>query len=114
MVPGVSTVNLTPTSVLEGSGSDGVPGVTELFQALHGQVRGATFTVTDVGIPMFPLSSIALTLRVAGPAALGVHVYVQVPPPEAVGQVVPPSVETSTPPPPPPVSPAVPEMPTAL
>src|SRR5690348_3368561 len=98
IVPGVSVVNLTPTSVLEASESAGVPGVTELFQTLHGQVRGVTVTLADAGVPMFPLSSVARALIVAVPAAAGVHVYVHVPRPDARCQVLPPSVETSTPP----------------
>src|SRR5689334_19709965 len=114
IVPGVSTVNLTPTSVLEGSESAGVPGVTELFQTLHGQARGATVTLADAGVPTFPLSSVARAWIVAVPAAPGVQVYVQLPRPDAGCQVVPPSVDTSTPPTTPPTSLAVPEMPMAL
>src|SRR5689334_7584076 len=100
IVPDVSAVNLTPTSVLEASESAGVPGVTD--------------TLADAGVPMFPLSSVARALIVAVPAAAGVHVYVHVPRPDAGCQVVPPSVETSTPPTTPPRSLAVPEMPSAL
>src|SRR4051794_6024979 len=109
MDPAVSTVNLTPTSVLVVSGSDGLPGVTELLHTLHGQLRGETVTATDAGVPMFPLSSVARARTVALPAAPGDQVYDQVPRPLAGCQVEP-SVDTSTPPTtPPPVSAAVPE-----
>src|SRR3954469_1122501 len=108
--PGVSTVNLTPTSVLVVSGSDGLPGVTELLYTLQGQLRGATVTGTDVASPMFALSSVARALRVALPAVPGDQVYDHVPRPLAGCQVEPPSVDTSTPPTtPPPESVAVPE-----
>src|SRR5689334_21909627 len=59
---------------------------------------------------MFPLSSVARTLTVAGPASAGTHAYDQLCQPVAGCQVEPPSVETSTPPTTPLTSLAVPLM----
>src|SRR5689334_18415495 len=62
---------------------------------------------------MFALSSLARTSIDAAPAVTGVHEYDQEARPVAGCQVLPPSVETSTPPTTPPVSVAVPLMFTA-
>src|SRR5919199_3808714 len=117
--PAVSLRNFTPTSVAEASGSAATPGVAVLDQILHVDVPVVPDPmVTDVpadGVSRLPLSSTArLLIVVEPPHAPAVHEYVQLPRPVATCQVVPPSVETSTPPTTPPVSVAVPLIVTLL
>src|SRR5262245_63219952 len=80
------------------------------FEIVGGVVSlDVTVTLTPApGVSTLPLSSVARLFRLTAPAMLAVHEKVQVPRPAAGCQVVPPSVETSTPPTRPPVSDAVP------
>src|SRR4029453_15173729 len=106
--PSASARNLRPISIALVSLSDGVFGVAEGDQIVHGQV---TLTATPaLAGPRLALSSAARALIWTEPRPLAVHEYVQLPRPLAGCQVWPPSVETSTPPTrPPPPSGAVPE-----
>ena len=113
----MSDRNLTPSSVDPGSPSSALAGVAVAFQIVHGQVRPAvTVTVTPAdGAPMLPLSSKARLFRITEPDPPTVHWNDQLVVPVADFQVLPPSVDTSTPTTtPPPVSDADPLMVTAL
>src|SRR5829696_6016294 len=108
-VPDTSERNRVPSSVPEASGSGPPGGPTVELHRLHGQVRAPTVTGTLTVEPMFALSSMARTMIDADPAMTGVQEYDQDARPVAGCQVLPPSVEISTPPTaPPPVSLAVP------
>src|SRR4051794_11753549 len=97
MYPLESDWNLTPTSVAVPSGSLATAGVA-LPQRLHGHVRPGTVTVTGADrAPRFALSSVARASSAAVPVDRGTHVYVHEVVPEAGCQLLPPSVETSTP-----------------
>ena len=107
--PLTSARKRTPSSTLPGSALSIVPGVAPLPQMLQGHWRPVTLMdTTAVGVSRLPLSSTARLLMVAEPLVSGVQLYVQLPRPVAGCQVVPPSVETSTPPTTPPTSLAVP------
>src|SRR5262249_29964746 len=81
----------------------------EAFQILHGQVRGATVTVTPAeGVSILPLSSTALLRMLMLPDLVGSQLKLHDERPPA-GCHGPPSIETSTPAStPPPASAAVP------
>src|SRR5471030_3296528 len=100
MKPAVLERNLTPSSVELVSPSSAFCGVAVDGQIVQGHVRVEAVIVTvrpADGVSMFPLSSNARLLIVAEPTTIGVHWYVQLVVPVAWFQVVPPSVETSTP-----------------
>src|SRR5512142_1241971 len=96
--PSTSERKRRPTSTADVSGSDGVAGVAPVPQMLHGQVRGVTVTGIETAAPRLALSSVARARMVAAPAVVGDQTYRQLLRPVAGCQVVPPSVETSTPP----------------
>src|SRR3981081_275096 len=104
-----------PTSMAWPSFAEGFAGTAFAGKSVHGQARGLTVTPTlDDGLSRLPLSSTARLRIVVAPETPGVHEYVQLAAPVALCQVVPPSVETSTPATTPPVSLAVPETVTAV
>ena len=118
MRPSASARNFTPTSTALLSLSDATAGVVPLGQMVQGQVWLPVPTVTAtpaLGDSRLPLSSVARLRSVKLPELPAAQVYVHVPRPVARCQVVPPSVETSTPPTtPPPVSVAVPDTVTCV
>src|SRR5215208_4962180 len=94
-LPKTSERNFTPTSTGDVSPASGTDGVTVLPQIEQGQE-----TATEApapGVWVFPLSSVARVLIMVVGWPCAVHVYVQFAVPVAGCQVVPPSVETSTP-----------------
>src|SRR5207244_4015768 len=108
-VPKRSEVNFTPTSMELGSAPSAAVGASELPKMEHGH---ATLTVVPAdGDSRLPLSSTARDLSTAEELPWADQVYDQLVVPFAGCQVVPPSVETSTPATtPPPESLAVPWM----
>src|SRR5919204_1459469 len=115
MVPNFSEVNLTPTST--GVGSSESRSALGTFQlAPHSEHGHVTVTgVPAPGVSRLPLSSTARTLIVVVGLPWAIQLYDQLVVPVAGCQVVPPSVETSTPATtPPPLSDAVPEMVTCV
>src|SRR5262249_23278358 len=105
--PNVSVRNFSPSSTALASPEFGVPGVTFVPQMEQGH---ATLTVTPAdGVSRFPLSSAARVRIVAVGLPCTTQLYDQLVVPVAGCQLVPPSVEISTPATtPPPVSAAVP------
>src|SRR5437660_7126852 len=95
MVPKRSEVTFTPTSMELGSAPSGVLGASELPKMEHGHT---TLTVVPAdGDSRLPLSSTARDLSTADGLPWADQVYDQLVVPFAGCQVVPPSVETSTP-----------------
>src|SRR5690349_9432694 len=105
-VPSRSDLNLTPSSTPLGSPWSTVHGTVPLSQRLHGQPM-STFTLGGVASRL-PLSSTARAMTVAVGAPCARHVYDHDVVPVAGCQVLPPSVDTSTPATTPPLSVAVP------
>ncbi len=106
MKPVTSLLNFNPRLTGLGSSTSGTAGtVAGRHSDVHGQLPPSTVTVSVVpGFWMLPLSSIARTRIVVWPSAPGDHSKLHDVVPCAPRQVVPPSVETSTPatmPPPP-------------
>src|SRR5262245_44175767 len=103
IVPLISDWNFTSSSTDPVSGTAAKLDVSVLDQIVHEQVCPPppplpTVTVTPkAGVSRFPLSSTARLRRVTVPAVVTVHANVQLVVPEARRQVVPPSVEMSTP-----------------
>src|SRR5664279_2643210 len=106
MVPKVSEVNLTPTSMLLPSPESTPPGVALVPHTEHGQVT--PMVIPAEGCSRLPLSSTARVLIVLVGAPWAIQLYVQLVVPVAGCQVEPPSVDTSTPATVPPESLAVP------
>src|SRR5690349_10275139 len=99
MNPSASTRKRTPSSLEVPSFASIVPGTVAASQAVHGQlgVFGVTVTVMPApGLSRLPQSSTARVSSVTLPAVAGVHANVQLAPPCARAQVVPPSTDTST------------------
>src|SRR5665647_3046009 len=109
MTPEVSDLNLTPTSTAEALPESARTGGVPTPQMEH--VHPMLSDVPAEGVSRFPLSSTARVLMVALGWPCATQLYVQPVVPVAGCQVVPPSVDTSTPATtPPPVSEAVPDI----
>jgi hypothetical protein len=74
MLPERSEVNLTPTSIAEGSLKEGAAGTVLLGQIVHGHCLGVTVTVLPAdAFSRLPLSSTDRLVILAVPAAAGVQ-----------------------------------------
>src|SRR5262249_10879941 len=108
----LSAKNFTPSSIGAASALAAMAGAAVGGQMLQGQLRAVTFTGTLLRcVSRFALSSTARLRNLGSPVLSGVQWWIPFSRPVAGCQVLPSSVETSTPPmTPPPASLAVPVM----